>query len=77
MRRDGSGTWGHGGDGVSLGFNLSGLRPRSILEGTRILEAWGQGAGCLSLDLEYTEGHWVQIGAKRGVGVRLSRIGPE
>ena len=77
MRRDGSGTWGHGGDGVSLGFNLSGLRPRSISEGTRISEAWGQGVERLSLDLEYTEGHWVRIGAERGVGVRLSRIGPE
>ena len=48
---------GHGEDGVSRGFNLSGLRPQSILEGTRILEAWGQGAEHLSLDLEYTEGH--------------------
>ena len=77
VRRDGSGTWGHGGDGVSLGFNLSGLRPRSISEGTRISEAWRQGVERLSLDLEYTEGHWVRIGAERGVGVRLSRIGPE
>ena len=43
---------------MSLGFNLSGLRPRSISEGTCISEAWGQGAERLSLDLEYTEGHW-------------------
>ena len=43
---------------MSLGFNLSGLRPRSISEGTRISEAWGRGAERLSLDLEYTEGHW-------------------
>ena len=71
------GDVGHGGDGVSLGFNLSGLRPRSISEGTRISEAWEQGVERLSLDLEYTEGHWVRIGAERGVGVRLSRIGPE
>ena len=62
---------------MSLGFNLSGLHSRSILEGTCILEAWRQGAECLSLDLEYTKGHWVRIGAERGMGVRLSRIGPE
>ena len=68
---------GHGEDGVSRGFNLSGLRSRSISEGTCISEAWGQGAERLSLDLEYTEGHWVRIGAERGMGVRLSRIGPE
>ena len=43
---------------MSLGFNLSGLRPQSISEGTRISEAWGQGTKRLSLDLEYTEGHW-------------------
>ena len=53
---------------MSLGFNLSGLRPRSISKGTRISEAWGQGAERLSLDLEYTEGHWGpdRSGARRG-----------
>ena len=62
---------------MSLGFNLSGLRPRSISEGTHISEVWRQEVERLSLDLEYMEGHWVRIGAERGVGVRLSRIGPE
>ena len=38
---------------MSRSFNLSGLRPWSISEGTHILEAWGQGAKGLSLDLEY------------------------
>ena len=43
---------------MSHGFNLSGLHPRSISEGTCISEAWGQVAERLSLELEYTEGHW-------------------
>ena len=77
VRRDELGTWEHREDGVSFGFNLSGLRSQSISEGTRILEVWGQGAEHLSLDLEYMEGHWVWIGAERGVRVRLSQIGPE